>query len=108
MKENKNSRNNYTDNSIQEKNLNLSKPEEKKESKNLEEKNENININENNESELLKEIEFIQDIKINNYEVLIIQNNFVDFRVKEENSWKVGLIMDISDDSYIIQDIKEE
>ena len=103
-----NSQTNYTENSTQEKNeINISKPEENKDSQ---EKIEIINEKEKKEPELsiLKEVDFIQALKINNYEDLIKKNNFVDFRLKDEKSWKVGLIHDISDDTYIIADIKED
>ena len=103
-----NSQTNDTENSTQEKNeINISKPEENKDSQ---EKIEIINEKEKKEPELsiLKEVDFIQALKINNYEDLIKKNNFVDFRLKDEKSWKVGLIHDISDDSYIIADLKED
>ena len=73
------------------------------------EKEENLNKEEKKEQEfsILKDIEFIQEKKSNNYEDLIKKNNFVDFRIREEKPWKIGLVIDILDDIYIIEDIIE-
>ena len=86
--------------------INKSPPKEKNTSK---EKKENKNVEGEKEQEfsILKDIELIRDIKSNNYEDLIKKNNYVDFRTRDEKPWKIGLVSDILDDIYIIEDIKD-
>ena len=75
-----------------------------------ENKESNPNKNENKEKEeisLLKDIDLIKQMKNNNYQDYILANNFVDFRTREEKSWKIGLIVEVKENSYIVRDVKE-
>ena len=69
---------------------------------------ENINQKENKEEiTLLKDIDLIQQIKKNNYQDCVVPNNFVDFRPSEENSWNIGLIVEIKESTYTVKDVKD-
>ena len=102
-----NPKNNGSENPIQPNNeIKLPQSKEKKEL-NEEEKNQNLEDKKEQEYSILKEIDFIQDIKSNNYEDYINKNSFVDFRTRDEKPWKIGLVIDKIDDIYIIHELKE-
>ena len=78
---------------------------------NEEKNNEESNIIKNEKEEeipLLKDKDLIKTIKSNNYQDYICSGNFVDYRTREDKSWKVGLITEIKENSYIIKDTKDE
>ena len=90
----------------------LNNDTDKSESKEEKEQKEKTEIKDKEEQKaeefsLLKEVEFIQDIKSNNYEDYIKLHNFVDFRIRDDKPWKIGLVTDILEDVYIIEDVKE-
>ena len=102
-----NPKNNGSENPIQPNNeIKLPQSQEKNEL-NEEEKNQNLEDKKEQEYSILKEIDFIQDIKSNNYEDYINKNSFVDFRTRDEKPWKIGLVIDKIDDIYIIHELKE-
>ncbi len=88
-------------------NINIPQSDEQKESNIKEEDNKKIE-DKNEQLSILKDIELIQGIKNNNYEEYINKSNFVDFRTKDNKPWKIGLVVDVLDDVYIIEDIKED
>ena len=88
-------------------NINIPQSTEQKESNIKEEDNKKIE-DKNEQLSILKDIDLIQGIKNNNYEEYINKSNFVDFRTKDNKPWKIGLVVDVLDDVYIIEDIKED
>ena len=88
-------------------NINIPQSTEQKESNIKEEDNKKIE-DKNEQLSILKDIDLIQGIKNNNYEEYINKGNFVDFRTKDNKPWKIGLVVDVLDDVYIIEDIKED
>ena len=93
----------------QNNNIIITQPTEQQSQKEEEEKKESITDKKENKEEnsLLKDIDLIQPMKNNNYQDYIGVNNFVDFRTREEKSWKVGLITEIKENSYIVKELKE-
>ena len=103
-----NTQNNGSENPIQSnKNIILQEPQEQKEQEN---KNENSYLKQNKDDELsiLKDVDLIQEKKSNNYENLIKKLNYVDFRTRDEKPWQIGLVLEIYDDIYIVEDSKEK
>ena len=93
----------------QNNNIIITQPTEQQSQKEEEENKESITDKKENKEEnsLLKDIDLIQPMKNNNYQDYIGVNNFVDFRTREEKSWKVGLITEIKENSYIVKEQKE-
>ena len=78
---------------------NLSKKEENNNSKTNEE---------NGQKELQKtEKELIKEYKNENYKKLFNKYQFCDYRERQYSDWKIGLIVKITDDSYVIEDMRE-
>ena len=84
---------------------NMDKSPPKEEIKNQENE---INLKEDKKEKIsiLKDIDLISELKNKNFESIIKESNFCDFRTREDKPWKIGLVKNILEDSYIIEDIK--
>ena len=86
-----------------ENNKNLESNLSKKEENNISKTNE-----ENGQTELPKtDKELIKELKKENYKKLFNKYQFCDYRERQYSDWKIGLIVKITDDSYVIEDMIE-
>ena len=80
-----------------------------KENSNSNEKEDSKNeIEKNLNKKYQSDIELIKEIKKHNYKKLYSKHKFCDFRTREDKPWKYGLILEILDDSLIVEDIIKE
>ena len=57
-----------------------------------------INLKEDKKEKIsiLKDIDLISELKNKNFESIIKESNFCDFRTREDKPWKIGLVKNIS------------
>ena len=83
---------------------------EEKNEKDKKDKNNNTDkddIKDKLNKEFLKDIDLIKDVKKNNYKKLYFKQKYCDFRKRENQTWRYGLILNILEDTLIINDMEE-